>query len=299
MSGEEGSLRAAELDRARADELEGIARANAREWAKGLSVDEYIERERALAAHPWARAHLETRVLRDGGGAILASFDALAMESTAGGVLTIASVFVAPERRGRDLARQMLALALEEAAASGRFAWALLFSDVGTRYYERLGFAPAPGGRERYEAAAIPGAIAARPAGASALAEVRAARRRAAADFALLPSDGLFDWQLERFRVFARVRGAAWPGALEARLPSGSFAVFAPNFRDRTLETLSLRAAAPEDRAALIDAARAQAFQLGLGAALLGPDGIPMVRPLRPGAPPPRLFAPIERVDWA
>jgi len=321
------------LDEPTPPELETIERDTASVWAHGLSVDEYAAREVALFAHPWARGALRKRVLRERtGGPVLASFDALETECAAGRALTIASVFVEPALRGRDHARTMLELALAEAAADG-VVLAVLFSDIGFRFYERLGFGGGPASYAWFDARgaappAPPAAGAGPPLEPVALADlgaaveaVRAFRASLARDVTMLPTAGLLGWHLERFRFFARLRGAPWPRTLGLRAPSGALALFAPNARDRTLEVFSLVARDPRDARALLLGALAAARVAALARVVvwLGPDhpdpgpdlrpartacAFAMARPLAPLRPSPAAiagltFAPFERIDWA
>jgi GNAT superfamily N-acetyltransferase len=111
-------------------------------WNDGLSRPAYARFYTAQTATPWGRTHLQRYALVDSGdiqaSAKLYRFDA-ALDGRAVQVVGIGAVFTTPAARGRGAARELLDRLLERAAADGADL-ALLFSEIGPTYYERLGF---------------------------------------------------------------------------------------------------------------------------------------------------------------
>ena len=122
-------------------------------WGERLTVDDFVEREARLRAHPWARAAMATWFLRGDRGAVLSSCETFRMESRlrrAGGAVehgvtfAVASVFTEPSLRGRRLASTMMEqlgrrLAESEPGADAPHA-IILYSDVGPAMYQRAGY---------------------------------------------------------------------------------------------------------------------------------------------------------------
>jgi predicted N-acetyltransferase YhbS len=111
------------------------------EWGTRLSLEQYLEREAVLRAHPFSRG-MRTWLLLEGAD-VLAScetFDNVSCVGADPGVTwSIASVYVEERHRGRGHATKLMDLVAEEASRQGVQA-CVLFSDVGTRIYERSGF---------------------------------------------------------------------------------------------------------------------------------------------------------------
>lgn len=111
-------------------------------WGEGLSRRAYGQWNRAQMATGWGREHLR-RVGLVTGGEVLASakrylFDAL-VDGRPQRVLGIGAVYTPETRRGQGLAATLIDTMLADGRARG-CAWALLFSEIGSAYYERLGF---------------------------------------------------------------------------------------------------------------------------------------------------------------
>ena len=111
-------------------------------WGEGLSRHAYGAWNRAQMATDWGRHSLERVALVDG-NRVLASAKRYLFDARIGGaatrVLGIGAVFTPPALRGRGAARQLIEELMTAAAADG-FGHALLFSEIGPAYYERLGF---------------------------------------------------------------------------------------------------------------------------------------------------------------
>ena len=115
-------------------------------WGEGLSRHSYGAWNRAQMATGWGREHLHRVALVDG-DTLLASakrYDLTAMvRAVAVAVLGIGAVFTPADRRGQGHARRLIDLMMADATARG-CRYALLFSEIGTAYYESLGFRAVP-----------------------------------------------------------------------------------------------------------------------------------------------------------
>ena len=115
-------------------------------WGEGLSRRSYGAWNRAQMATKWGRDHLHRLALVDG-DTLLASakrYDLRALvRGEAVAVIGIGAVFTPGERRGQGHARRLIDLMLADAAARG-CRYALLFSEIGTAYYESMGFRAVP-----------------------------------------------------------------------------------------------------------------------------------------------------------
>lgn len=111
-------------------------------WSEGLSRPDYSIWQQAQLDSPWGRAHLRRVALVDD-GELLASAKRYDFSADIGGepceVLGIGAVFTPPAHRGRRYAQRLIDAMLADAADRGCRA-ALLFSEIGPAYYERLGF---------------------------------------------------------------------------------------------------------------------------------------------------------------
>jgi GNAT superfamily N-acetyltransferase len=122
--------------------LERVLDATYETWHEGLSRRAYGQYYAAQCATLWGRTHLD-RVALTEGGAVVASakryrFDAT-FDSRPLKVLGLGAIFTDPDHRGRGAARELVERLVESAAVSG-VDLVLLFSEIGTDYYARLGF---------------------------------------------------------------------------------------------------------------------------------------------------------------
>jgi GNAT superfamily N-acetyltransferase len=136
----------AELVPATGPYLEQILRESFPIWNDGLSFEHYVKFWEAQLLTPWGRAHLD-RVAIVENGSVTSSAKRYDFSARIDGrirrVLGIGAVFTSPERRGLGGANRLLALVVEAAEADG-YDYALLFSEIDPRFYERLGFVPVP-----------------------------------------------------------------------------------------------------------------------------------------------------------
>ena len=128
-------------------EIDERSRLTAAVWGNRLTLEQYLERERLLAAAPFAARGLRTWLLEDDAGAVLGSCETYRMASELDGVggetHGFASVFVEPALRGRGHARGMMERVAALLRTEGAQA-AHLFSEVGTSLYEAVGFRARP-----------------------------------------------------------------------------------------------------------------------------------------------------------
>jgi GNAT superfamily N-acetyltransferase len=115
-------------------------------WGEGLSRRAYAQWNLGQMRTPWGSRHLRRFALVDGAG-VLASAKRYDLIMRVDGAevptLGIGAVFTPPSARGRGHAASIVA-ALEQAAARDGARLALLFSEIGPAYYERLGFGAVP-----------------------------------------------------------------------------------------------------------------------------------------------------------
>ena len=114
-------------------------------WHDGLSRRAYSRWNTTQQRTPWGAERLQRVALVDASGDLLASakryrYD-VRLGDRAGWMCGFGAVFTPPERRGRGYARTLLERLLDDAHRDGAL-FAGLFSEIGTPYYERLGFYP-------------------------------------------------------------------------------------------------------------------------------------------------------------
>ena len=251
------------------------------EWGARLSLPQYLERERALRAHPFSRG-MRTWLLTDG-PEVLASCETYDNRSQVGphrGVSwSIASVYVEERHRRRGHATRLMDLLAEEAARREVQA-CVLFSDVGTAIYERAGFQVLPdlhdwvlGPREGEVPACdlwVP-VVSEPPAG----------------ELVLQPSLEQLDWALERERLYARFLSRVGPSVHSAQAGAAR-ATWAAYFKANELIILWLSPGTPDETLAVLNVARAEAHRCGLGQVRLWAV---------PGAPLPQGASQQKRKD--
>src|SRR5581483_540599 len=126
--------------------LDRILSATFEIWHEGLARAAYPRYYTGQLATAWGRANLRRWALVDR-GEVLASVKTYAFDAVLDGrdirAIGYGAVFTQPAHRGAGYARTLLDEMLQRAAADGCDA-ALLFSEIGAPYYERLGFAAIP-----------------------------------------------------------------------------------------------------------------------------------------------------------
>jgi predicted N-acetyltransferase YhbS len=136
----------ADLNPAEGRILEQILDASHEIWHDGLSRERYGRYFEAQRRTAWGRANLSRSALVEG-GEVLASAKEYALRGVLDGhpvrILGIGAVFTQPAHRGRGHAGDLLERLIARAADAGA-GLALLFSEIGSSYYERFGFTTVP-----------------------------------------------------------------------------------------------------------------------------------------------------------
>jgi predicted N-acetyltransferase YhbS len=116
-------------------------------WGEGLDRAAYGRYNRAQNSTPWGAANLRRVALVDDEGRLLASAKRYNLVASVDGqevrLLGLGAVFTPEAQRGRGYAGHLLRQILDAAADEG-FGLAMLFSEIGPRYYEHLGFRRLP-----------------------------------------------------------------------------------------------------------------------------------------------------------
>jgi len=138
---------AATLSVASPTEIEAIYRESHALWGAGLSYSDYVEFWADVRETGWARDHYRHLVWADGRGGILSSLKLYRPEVRLGRrrvrAAGIGAVFTPVRHRRKGHAAAMLRAVVQEARRRGD-AFAILFTDIGTEYYARLGFQALP-----------------------------------------------------------------------------------------------------------------------------------------------------------
>lgn len=112
-------------------------------WHEGLSRDAYSKWNRGQLRTPWARQHLQRFALVDGAGAHVASLKRyrhpVRVDGRDGWMCGIGAVITVPSHRGSGHATRLVEHVVEQSRQEGALV-AGLFSEIGTAFYERLGF---------------------------------------------------------------------------------------------------------------------------------------------------------------
>jgi GNAT superfamily N-acetyltransferase len=128
------------------DVLEAILADTYDIWNDGLSASAYARFWRGQLKTAWGSTHLDRVALADG-SRVLSSAKRYDFSARIQGrirrVLGIGAVFTTPAERGRGAGTELLRRILEWAEAEG-YEFAMLFSEIGPSYYERLDFVPVP-----------------------------------------------------------------------------------------------------------------------------------------------------------
>lgn len=298
-----------------ASEAERVVRdaATAAAWGKGLTPAQFLERERVLRGHAFASSALRAWHWRAGERTLSSceTFEVPARRGAKEGrAFIIASVFTEPEHRGRGHAVALIDALCRRLAVEGALAVAL-FSEVGTRIYERAGFVAQPG----FDVTLPPNKDAPLPKvewttqGLGPPVRAPPPADDASVRLALSPSQ--CDWHLTRARFYASALGRVAPAAHVARVGASSLAITA-SFQRNELHVLWYDFHADAEAALLLEACQAVAAQLSLprvrvwettpfalpsdATRAVRDDELPMLRPLDGG---PATWADIAQGLWA
>jgi predicted N-acetyltransferase YhbS len=272
-------------------------------WGQRLTVDQFVDREERLRAHRWSRENMRTWLLREG-RQIVASCETFRMVSFVRGRTGwshgVASVYVAPELRGRGYAARMMQALIDRLSTEAGVHASILFSDVGPALYQRAGYEPRPA-QELF----LPASPGEASHGVDLLlrdADVPAALpdlRMPADPFVVWPTADQIDWHLERERIYAELLGLPRVEGCGARAGRGII-LWAGVLKTSELHVLSFDAQTAEEAAALIAAAQAAAAGANLAriqlwtwpdcfpahGAVARTDSLPMIRRINPEVPP-------------
>ena len=183
-------------------------------WGGGLNPDRFVAFQRRLADSREAGERYHLFGLFDG-DRLLSAMKVYDLRGSYAGaalrVFGIGAVYTPPDLRRRGHARRMLELALADHRERGYDA-AMLFSDIGGNYYQRLGFRPLESEECTVDADQLPrgGSVQSAPDEAS-LARVFAQARGGSDELALARDGWVLSFQLRRLRELARARGMGEP----------------------------------------------------------------------------------------
>lgn len=128
-------------------QIDRITRETHALWGGGLSYPAYRDLWDELGRSAWATKYARYHVWQDDGGRVLSSLKLyrpmLRVGTRQGRASVLGAVFTPSRLRRRGHAADALRAELKESERAGDLA-ALLFSDIGTQYYSRLGFRPLP-----------------------------------------------------------------------------------------------------------------------------------------------------------
>ena len=114
-------------------------------WHEGLSREAYAKWSRGQLRTPWGREHLQRFVLVNAAGDHVASLKRyrlpVRVDGHDGWMCGIGALLTVPEHRGAGQASRLMEDVVERSRQEGALL-AGLFSEVGTTFYERLGFSP-------------------------------------------------------------------------------------------------------------------------------------------------------------
>ncbi len=129
------------------EELRALLSQSRLVWGVGVRFEDYFKYHSLIRAHPWSENNFQHLILVNGEGEILSScktyFHQVRVKGRFLKLCGIGAVFTPPEHRGRGFASQMLSALLQQLKEK-EFDLALLFSDIGTEFYARLGFQMIP-----------------------------------------------------------------------------------------------------------------------------------------------------------
>lgn len=112
-------------------------------WSAGLRVDEYYQFNEMQRHDPWGRRNLQVLGYETSDGQIAASLKLYTLTMTARGreypCYGVGAIFSRKKYRGRGFGGKIVQSIIEKGRADGQAAL-LLFSDIGTEFYEQYGF---------------------------------------------------------------------------------------------------------------------------------------------------------------
>lgn len=276
-------------------------------WGSGLTPMQFLEREERLRAHPWAKKTMTSWLWKDDSGAILSSsetfLDEAKVGTTVGTAATIASVFTEPSLRGKGHAGNMLRALIDRHRADPSCLALTLFSEIGTDYYQRLGFWPVPA----FDTFFSPRADTPKVEWLESLPSPHHPSGDGNTLRLTLCSERL-DWHLERERIYGAALGRR-PLSHHGASVGDSTITWTAYWKTNELQVLSLDVRDEAHLAALLHAAAHAAHLAGLatvriwetntldsGRRVARTDEVAMFLPLRAGV---QAWTMVERGLWA
>ncbi len=231
-------------------------------WSNGRTLELYQAQTTELARTAYGKSSYRTIALCDG-PRMLASFKRYERDARADNerlrAIGIGAVFTPEEFRGRGFASAMLAMALDDARASGAD-FAFLFSDIHPQFYKDIGFTELPSRSISFRADSLE----ARRIDAHAIGERDWSGVRACFE------------AMERARSFALLRTPAVWGWVRARIAQASHAQNAQPVellvrKGRTVAAYAIGRREPRHDAYVVD-------EIGVSAAEYAPLVGPLLR---------------------
>ena len=260
-----------ELRKATASEIVARRCLTFSSWGGKLSLEQYLEREKSLAEHEFVQSMI-TWVLAEGDD-LLASCETYPMRSLlrdseevhTGTTWAVATVYVDPKLRKKGYASLLLQQVIEELRTQEDVHASVLFSEVGTPLYERLGYISRPATSRIYTPPNEVGdEVVADPVAFDEVPDTLDQRNHAPRHvFRVGPTAAQIGWHFARSQFYARTlkrEPSQYAGARAAE----SWALWAPNYKTNRLDILSLAPGNPNGTRAVLEAARRQAKVLGL-----------------------------------
>lgn len=264
---DEIEVRAVQLVRANPSQAIDLDERSHAEWGRGLTAAAHVVRERRLRSGMWPRSTHDTWALAEN-DQVLASCEtyrvACTVDGEPGRAWEIASVFVEPLLRGRGYGTKLIEELVGRLAPEPGARAFLLFSDVDTALYERVGFSKLPAmDRVLPPSQEDPDDGPWLRFSETELAEVHARWVPFGGSFAVWPSLPQLDWQIDRARTLAEAIG--WRRSSRCGAQFGSDAIVWVEDRETdALLVLVMTARVPKAAALLLDAAARTAGELGL-----------------------------------
>jgi len=240
-------------------------------WGATLTESLFLKREERLRAHTWAKQNMKTWVLASStGNQILSSFETFKMKSSVNGMpghsYGIASVFTEERFRGNGYASQVLQEAFTQIEQDDSHAQSyLLFSEVGPKIYERLGFSLCPSHKFVFK----PEQMNPNKSRLRITAELDDVRQlldeHKSEPFTIRPTIEQLDWHWERSRVYAELLDRPPQSFFALHLfGSKSMSTWMADYKNNTFRALTFIAENPQDAKAMIEYAQSEALRLEL-----------------------------------
>lgn len=305
-------------------EIERIDRRTASAWAKGISVDDYLRRERFLKTRPYAAGMTIHALLDDDGSdlqaQILASCETYRVpvvvpgRRTIGFGLGVASVFVDEPLRGHGFAATLIQHVHDHFRAQGA-AMMYLMSEIGPTLYARLGYVATPLSLRRFPAAPLPAGLRVEPIHADELATLIPRLPPPSSPLYIPANREQLDWHFARGQFYAGLAQGELPTEIGAR-SADAVAIWDVDHRPdcRRVRVLLVAAEKPSVHVEhVLCAAAAAAHAVGLpfaevwetaalspfldGGIKIEADDLPMLCPLAPDVSATD-FLDVQRFHW-